>query len=99
MVHLHSGPRPSGYFTSPMRLIVFVTTARFAFDALRVSLLPTVGASMIRRADVADARRYFGPAPARTAASTPDAASSVTVYGGANTLPPFRSAVMPLVLV
>ena len=83
-----------------MRLTVFVTTARFAFDALRVSLLPTVGASMIRRADARhDARRYFGPAPARTAASTPDAASSVTVYGGVNTLPPFRSAVMPLVLV
>jgi hypothetical protein len=96
VVHLHSGPRPSGYFTSPRRLTVFVMTARFALDALRVSLLPTVDASTIRHAD---ARRYFGPAPARTAASTPDAASSVTVYGGVNTLPPFRSAVMPLVLV
>ena len=46
-----------------------------------------------------DARVYLGPAPARTVASTVDAASSVTVYGGVNTLPPRRSAVMPLVPV
>ena len=85
-----------------MRLTVFVTTARFAFDALRVSLLPTPTTSSTLTASTnrrAPTRRYFGPAPARTAASTPDAASSVTVYGGVNTLPPFRSAVMPLVLV
>lgn len=41
--------------------------------------------------------RYFGPAFARTSASTPDAGSSVTVYGGVKTLVPRRSPVIPLV--